>query len=311
MPVPTLVDGVIDEFIQARHVWPRSTTSIRHFGIHTPEGPEMPRYARSLGYYFRALGADRVASTHFGCDSELTVRYAGDEQICAGAKGVNTSGIHIEIAGVAAQTADQWLDDFSRKALYRAAAVFGLYRDAYDIPPVLLTAAELLAGKPGIVKHSVAWAAYGGDYRSDPGHHFPDDLFLAMCRGEEETPVLTPQFVRTGWRSYPKDPATFEFVRSSLAVLDHDPGPKGQQIDRAIARFKRTHMGRTDPNTAVGEDMWQALFRVLAGVEPATVEVPDPKAAQTIAQLEQDLRAAEAARSQLAAKVDAARAALR
>ena len=284
MPVPLTVPGVIDEYIPARHVWPRSVTSIRHFGLHTPEGPEMPRYARNLGQYFATT--DRVASTHFGCDNELTVRYARDDQTCASAKGVNTSGIHIEIAGVAAQTAAQWLDDFSRAALERAAKVFRLYGPGTDanIPARILTADELRRGLPGIVKHSTAWQVFGGDFRSDPGDHFPDELFLAMCRGEEDDDMsLTVRNLRTGHEAFAGgEPWAVRFVQQvlSLPVLDVYKGPvdgqRSRQLGEAIVRAKQILPGATGTGPAVGADLWRELVRVAGGFPAQTAIVEKP-----------------------------------
>lgn len=265
MTVPQLVDGVIDEFIQAKHVWPRSTSSIRHFGLHTPEGPEMPRYARNLGWYFR--DTDRVASTHFGTDSELTVRYADDAQTCAAAKGINTSGIHVEIAGVAAQTDEQWNDEFSVAALGRTARLFQLFEAAYGIPAVLLSAAELSAGKAGIVTHATAWQVFGGDFRSDPGDNFPDELFLAMCRGEEETRVAELSDLEKIRQAYNQgDKSAVAFVQTALVrasrVMDNDrlhpgntDGNLGPRTRRALAAA-----GINDPVDKIGPKGWGMLL---------------------------------------------------
>lgn len=266
--VPQLVPGVIDEFIQARHVWPRSIEAIRHFGLHTPEGPEMPRFARNLGRYFATT--DRVASTHFGTDSELTVRYADDNQTCAAAKGINTSGIHVEIAGVAAQTDEQWNDEFSVAALGRTARLFRLYHEGHyqiEIPAVLLSAAELSAGKAGIVTHATAWQVYGGDFRSDPGDNFPDELFLAMCRGEEETRVAELSDLEKIRQAYNQgDRSAVAFVQTALVrasrVMDNDrlhpgntDGNLGPRTRRALAVA-----GINDPVDKIGPKGWGMLL---------------------------------------------------
>jgi hypothetical protein len=126
---------------------------------------------------------------------------------------------------------------------------------------------------------------------------------------------VDPMLIRKGYEKYGKDPASTEFVRASLALLGFNPGPSGQRIDEAIVRFKRRHMDATaDAKPTVGEPFWRRLVAEVALIdtrEPAIVEVPDPKAAQTIAQLEQDLRATEAERARLAGVRDAVRAAVR
>jgi len=278
MPVPLTVPGVIDEYIPARHVWPRSVTDIRHFGLHTPEGPEMPRYARNLGNYFANLGPDRVASTHFGCDNVLTVRYARDDQTCAAARGINTSGIHIEIAGVAAQTVEQWADPFSVAALQRAANVFKLYGPGTDanIPARILTAPELARGLSGIVKHATAWAVHGGDFRSDPGLGFPDEVFLAMCRGEETTEkeedVDIIDFIERGWRRDDAD-------RQAVAMLDklgYKPGSQGARLGSALAAYKTARLPGGDNDGVLRGPVWRALIADTTAACPQATVVNIP-----------------------------------
>lgn len=311
MTVPRLVDGVIDEFIQARHVWPRSTSSIRHFGLHTPEGPEMPRFARNLGRYFATT--DRVASTHFGTDSELTVRYAGDDQTCASAKGINTSGIHVEIAGVAAQSAAEWLDDFSRAALKRTANLFRLYGDAYGIPARILTTAELAAGKAGIVKHATAWQVFGGDYRSDPGDNFPDELFLAMCRGEEDTDVTELDDLEKLRKAYNAgDKAAVAFVQTVLVGAGFDPGNTDGNLGPRT-RKALTDAGINDPVDKIGARGWGMLLGKGFGFDcpprQTGSQVIDELTAQ-VASLTADLEQSRSLNTELARRNERARSVL-
>jgi hypothetical protein len=126
---------------------------------------------------------------------------------------------------------------------------------------------------------------------------------------------VTPEFVRDGWRRYNRaDAQAVEFVRSSLALLGYAPGANGANMERAIVAFKAKAMGLAGADASVRAPFWRALIAAVAEIprlEPAVVEVPDPKAAQVIAQLEQDLRASEAERARLAAVRDAVRVAVR
>jgi hypothetical protein len=116
-----------------------------------------------------------------------------------------------------------------------------------------------------------------------------EPMVADILAAKEIPPMLTPEFVRTGHRSYPKDPATFEFVRASLAELGFAPGARGENIDRAVGAFKRRFFNTTNPYPNVGPDMWRRLIAELAGIrtaEPAIVHVPDPALSAKVASLE-------------------------
>lgn len=279
MAVPRLVEGVIDTYIHARDQWPR-TGRIMYFGLHTPEFPEQLDGAERIARYFANPG-DRTASTHFCVDADSTVRCADDDQACASARGINHNGIHVEITGYAGQTAEQWTDPFSRRSLRRTARLFREYHEAYDIRPTILSAAELRAGtKTGMVKHSTAVEVFGGDYRSDPGEHFPDELFVAMCRDEirsEHTIDLETLDFEQWHKAYnganPKRySSVVEFVQRGLRSMGHYgdgwriDGRKGPITDAAWAAFEAAEFPRRAPGKAdsvAGQIAWHRFLREL------------------------------------------------
>lgn len=274
MAVPVTVEGYIDSFIQARWVWDRGNVEIRHFGLHTPEGPETPDYAENLGKYFATTR--RIASTHHGTDSNSTVRYAKDSQRCAAAKGVNSSGIHVEMAGRAGQGAAGWRDTYSQKVLRRTAALFALYHREYGIPVRILTEKQLKAGKAGIVKHVTSDRVFGGDHW-DPGPGFPDEQFLAMCREEiqrlELSDMASVDFEDWNkiYNALPEgkpDEVEYhplvEMVQVFLKAKGHYGklhGRKTRQMGEALKAYKTEAYGFTDPKPKIGATMWADMIK--------------------------------------------------
>lgn len=186
MSVPRLVDDVIEAFMPARDRWPinRDLYPVMGVCLHTPEMDERPDGAEALGRYFANPG-DRTASTHHGTDPTGAIRYADDDEMVAGARGGNQHFIHIEIVGRAGQSAAQWRDEFSIKALRSTAKLVAVYCTTYDLPVRRLTEADVRAGNQrGITDHATIWRVHGGDVRTDPGEHFPWGLLLRMVKQE-------------------------------------------------------------------------------------------------------------------------------
>jgi hypothetical protein len=284
MTVPRLVDGIIDTYVPCRDQWPREGR-IMYFGLHVPVFPERLDGAERIAAYFRdprnADGTPRIASTHFTLDANSTVRCADDDKACASARGINHTGIHVEITGYADQTTEQWTDRFSRRSLARCARLFRLYHEAYDLRPTILSAAELRAGtKTGLVKHSTAWEVFGGDVRTDPGEHFPDELFVAMCRDEirsEHTmDVETLDFDQWHQAYNAANPKRYssvvEFVQRGLRSMGlygdgwRIDGRKGPITDAAWANYEGAEFPRRDPakaNAHAGQLAWSRFLHDL------------------------------------------------
>lgn len=165
------IDGL--PYIPARDQWPNRGNDTRWVVLHTIEGPEAPTSAEGCANYFANPG-NRTASTQFCVDTNSTVRCAELDKVVAGAVGANHKGIHIEQAGVAAQTPAQWHDDYSmRMVLGQTAPLVAALCVTYDIPVQFVKADGLRAGVRGVTTHAECWKAFGGDYRSDPGDHYP------------------------------------------------------------------------------------------------------------------------------------------
>jgi hypothetical protein len=163
-----------------RHGGTRTRTSV--IVIHSTEGPT----AAGAAAWF----ADKRSSgsTQLIVDDSSTFRPLDDETIAYGAHPYNQIGVHLEIAGFAKWTREEWLARDAR--LRRAARVVAYWCCKYEIPAVLLEDADVAAwAKSGIERKGITTHAAcargahpkGGDHW-DPGPEFPLDVLLAYVR---------------------------------------------------------------------------------------------------------------------------------
>jgi N-acetyl-anhydromuramyl-L-alanine amidase AmpD len=109
---------------------------------------------------------------------------------------LNQASISIEHAGAASQTSQEWQDNYSKHELATSARLAADIAKRYGIPGVKLTPADILAGKAGFCGHAditIAKKIAGG--HSDPGVHFPWDLYLKQVNAilnPAATPVAHP-----------------------------------------------------------------------------------------------------------------------
>lgn len=153
---------------------------IRVIVMHSMESQEKPDTAESVAKWFGGPTAPQ-ASAHFCVDNNSAVRVVDDQDIAWGAPGANSDGLHIEMAGTAAQTRTQWLDAYSTGVLDQAAKVAAAWCVAYKIPVTHLTVAQVADGKTkGICGHIDVTKAFPKlGTHTDPGANFPWDVFLA------------------------------------------------------------------------------------------------------------------------------------
>jgi hypothetical protein len=141
------------------------------------EAPEKGQTAENVGLFFKR-GESR-SSAHIGVDSDSTVQYVLDNDVAYAAPGVNSDGIHIEMAGMSAQSTQQWTDPYSTLMIERAADAAAQYCVKYGLPPVHLTNEQLKAGRSGIIGHYQATATYKpNNGHTDPGKNFPWVFFM-------------------------------------------------------------------------------------------------------------------------------------
>jgi len=152
--------------------------SVRVLVIHDMEAPERLDTAEAIARYFRDMPDNRKASAHVCVDADSVVQCVHDNDIAYAAPGCNRDGIQIELAGYGSQSRGQWLDTYSDALLALGANVAAQYCLKYGIPPIHLTDAELQEGARGIVGHDQVSRVYKQSDHTDPGQHYPWDVFM-------------------------------------------------------------------------------------------------------------------------------------
>lgn len=175
-------------FVQARNCEiryrPNQRDTIRPLNvivIHTMEAPEKPTTAETVARWFAGPSAP-VASAHYCVDQDSIVQCVRDSDIAWHAPGLNETGIGIEHAGYAGQTAEQWQDATSQAILKNSAALVANLCRRYQIPVLRLSPDDLLTGKRGLCGHIDVTKAYPGPTHThwDPGPNFPWDQYIQL-----------------------------------------------------------------------------------------------------------------------------------
>jgi N-acetyl-anhydromuramyl-L-alanine amidase AmpD len=178
-------------FVQARNFTRGRSNAIDVLVIHTMESPEKPDTAESVAYWFAGATAPQ-ASAHYCIDANSVVQCVRDEDVAWHAPGANHNGIGFEHAGKAAQTGNEWNDEYSTSMLDRSAQLVAEKAKEHHIPVVWLQAADLRAGKRGITGHKQVSDAFKLSDHHDPGAAFPVQSYLALVRrymGDSHVPL--------------------------------------------------------------------------------------------------------------------------
>ena len=150
----------------------RSLSQIGLIVIHCTESNS----ASSSAQWFENTRAQ--GSAHLVLDDVECFRTLDNEIVPWGAKGANTRGFHIEIAGWARWSRNDWMKH--EQALRRAAYKAAFHAKKFDIPIRWLTPAQLRAGQKGFVTHAMCTQAFGGNH-TDPGKNCPTDKLVAWA----------------------------------------------------------------------------------------------------------------------------------
>lgn len=151
---------------------------VTHVVIHDMEYDESLKAAEDVAKYFQTMPDERKASAHICVDADSIVQCVPDNDIAYAAPGLNSTGIQIELAGYARQTRAQWLDDYGRRLLDRAAGAVAQYCVKFAIPPLHLTDQQLFDKREGIVGHDQVSRVYKQSNHTDPGPNFPWDYLM-------------------------------------------------------------------------------------------------------------------------------------
>ena len=179
------------------HTSPRSGP-ITKIGLHTNEGPEYSgKSAEDLrGYLYR--NGPRGGGYQAVVDDDSVAIVQPDDIVCWANGGVNHESIDLCFIGYAAQTEQQWNDEFDQDALRLGAQWVASKCKAYSIPAVRLTPNQLHdSNAKGIFGHiDVSNAGFPGSAgHYDPGVNFPWAKFLQLVRIAlgQESPTAPPE----------------------------------------------------------------------------------------------------------------------
>lgn len=180
--MPVKLDQI--PFVQAKHYKAVPTgRERRKIVIHSMEAPELTKTAENVAQYF-ARGPV-VASAHYCIDGDSIVQCVQTRDVAYAAPGANNDGVHLELAGYARQSRQEWEDAYSLAMLRLAAELCGkVLVPKLRIPVEFINADDMKRDMHarGFTTHHEVTLAFRRSTHTDPGPGFPMVEFLAMVR---------------------------------------------------------------------------------------------------------------------------------
>lgn len=153
----------------------RDVKAIRWLVVHDTEGDT----AEGAASWFQ--NAASGGSTQIVVDDNDCFRTLENNEIPWAAYRANEQGWHVEIAGYAHWTRDEWLRHDLR--LRRAAFKVAWHARLFGVPIRWVGPWSLKLGRKGITTHADVWNAFPNlDRHTDPGPGFPKDVFLQYVK---------------------------------------------------------------------------------------------------------------------------------
>lgn len=176
-------------FVQCRWRTPTTGRRVDLIVLHTAETPEGVNTAQAVARYFATTNVK--ASAHYCVDGGgHIVQTCREVDVAYAAPGANHNGVHLELAGRAAQSGVEWHDSYSWNLLKTAAPLVADLCAHYKLPIRYVPAAQLVAGGPGargITTHADVSEAYKKSTHWDPGPNFPIVEFVNLVLGGAAT----------------------------------------------------------------------------------------------------------------------------
>jgi N-acetyl-anhydromuramyl-L-alanine amidase AmpD len=170
-------------FVEAANYTKRPTVSPRRIELvvlHSTENQERAGIAGTVAAWFASGQVE--ASAHYVVDADAVIQCVQEKDIAWAAPGANQGGVHVELAGKASQTSEQWLDGYSMAVLELAAALVADICRRNNLPATPIGSAGLLMGARGITTHAAVSVAFKKSDHTDPGEGFPLNTFVEMVR---------------------------------------------------------------------------------------------------------------------------------
>lgn len=159
----------------------KRTEPVEKIVVHTSEGRETEGGARNLVSYLGRI----TGGYHEVTDNKEAITCARDDQVTAGAAGMNARGWHICGVGSAHQKAEGWADPYSHAELTIMANRVARACLRLGIPAVRLDVGRVAhAGYKGLCGHVDVSKAYGKTDHTDPGPDFPWGTFMTSVQAQ-------------------------------------------------------------------------------------------------------------------------------
>ena len=176
------VGRIRHDYRASRSSGTRPSSFISYFVVHDMEAANPHTAAEGTGAWFASHAAQ--GSSHYGVDNDSTQQYLPDTAIPWGAPPLNMSGLHVECAGLASLSREQWLHSYG-PMLQRLGWLMGKRCRAYRIPLRVLNVEQLRScgtdpkrSCGGVVTNHTITDAFHKSTHTDPGPGFPMDVAL-------------------------------------------------------------------------------------------------------------------------------------
>lgn len=166
-------------FVQAKNYTKGRIKPVELIVLHSMEAPEKGSTAENVAHYF---ATSAPASAHYCVDNDSVIQCVRDEDTAWQCKNANANGLGIEHGGYARQSADEWLDDYSKAMIELSARLAAGLCKKFNIPAfraVFVGPSNPKVIKPGFCMHREV-PLHGS--HTDPGPNFPIDYYLSRVR---------------------------------------------------------------------------------------------------------------------------------
>lgn len=210
----------------------------------------------------------RLVSCHSIVDEQGRLDVLPFTDTAFAAPGANADGDQLEVIGLSRWTRTEWLH--RPQLLAQVESWLASRCVARRLPPVLLSAAELVADKRGITGHAQVSAAFHRSSHTDPGSGFPWDVVLVGVRARLESLTSAPPArpVKAA-PPYPGVPLRLGSSGTAVATWQRQmrrrgwtitvDGKYGKQSKAVAEAFQRDkHLRPVDG--IVGRDTWHATW---------------------------------------------------